>query len=142
MANGFFTHGMRLIQDGTINLSSSTIGVMLMQNTYEMSPTQDFIADISSHELSVTNYARKTLASKAFYEDDTNHWCTFDADDPSNWAALGEGQYIEGAVIYQWTGSDATAVLLCWLDFSVNVPTGGDFALAFSPGGIVRWRHP
>lgn len=100
-------------------------------------------SDIVANELTATNYARKTLASVAVTEDDTNDWAKLSAANPSTYTALGgaANDTIVGAWVVRrasnGSDTDASDTLWCFLGLASSVPTnGGDVVLSFGTNGI------
>ena len=131
-----------------INLSTDTLKIMLLKNTYTVNPDHKFVSDLTpaSNECSATNYtggfggaSRKTLASKTLTADDTNNRAVFDAADPSAWTALGgaTNNTLRYAAIIKEITNDAASQVVCILDFGSDYNTnGGDFSVAFNALGI------
>jgi hypothetical protein len=139
MASGNYNKIAELIK-GTYDFDAggTTVKVMLLRNTYTFDKTHNFVADVSSHEINATSYARQTLANKTITEDDTNNRVVLDADDV-NFGSIGgaTNDTIRYAIVYQDTGSDATARLITCIDFGANTPTnGGPINLQFNSAGI------
>lgn len=127
-------------------LSSATLKVGLLKNTYTFNPDHKFVSDITagSNECSVTGYTggfggagRKTLSGKTITEDTTNNRATFDATDPATWTALAAGNTLRYAFICEEITSDAASRVIAVLDFGADyVTNGGDFSVAFNAAGI------
>lgn len=149
MASSFFNNGITKCNDGTIDLdATSELKVMLMQSSFSMDPSLDYVSDISASELSCTGYTggyggagRKVLSGVTLTNDDTNEYSVIDATDPTTWSSLGAGQTIGGAVIIKEITSDAASIPIFFIDFT-DVATGGDFTLQWAAAGIARWKHP
>lgn len=138
MASGVFNKGLFELASALTDLDSADLRVLLVQSTYTFSPTNNYIADLSAHEISVSGYSRQALSGETVVEDDTNHRAYLDASDVT-FTGLAAGQTIGGAVIYRHTGSDATAPLLCYVAIAATA-TGGDFTIqwaATSAGAIL-----
>lgn len=154
MASGAFNKGLSDIADGTIDLLTDTLKVILVTSTYTYDPDTLVVdaggaSDILDAEISVTGYTggwggggRKTLTSKTVTADHTNNRAVFDAADPSAWTALGSGATIAAAVIVKEGGSnDTTSRPLAYLDITDTPTNGGDFTLIFAATGVFYWQN-
>lgn len=128
--------GLKRILDGTLNLTSATVKVMLLDSAYVSDPDHEFVAAINAHELSGTGYVagfagsgRKTLAGKTFAKDDTNDCATMDATDPV-WSAADFGTAAYAALIVE-SGTDAGSPVLAILPITNGTAMGGSFTLQF-----------
>jgi hypothetical protein len=127
-------------------LSSATLKVMLLKNSYTLNPDHKFVSDLTpgTHEASVSGYTggfggagRKTLSGKTITEDTTNNRATFDATDPATWTALGAGNTLRYCAIVEEITSDAASRVIAVLDFGSDyITNGGDFSVAFNAAGI------
>lgn len=99
----------QLLQAG-INMSSGDIRAMLVRSTYTYDAADEFLADLGA----VDNGRTAALGSKTF----TNG--VFDAADTTLNATAANAS--NALVIFQHTGSDATARLIAYLDDAVGLP--------------------
>lgn len=114
MANALYDKGREGILDGTIDITGD-IRVCLVQNTYAQNlATDDFMADVGAAD----NGRSAALGSKTYTAG------VFDAADTTLTATAAVA--CEALVIFQHTGSDATARLIAYID----TPTSG---LPFTP---------
>lgn len=114
MANALYDKGREGILDGTIDMTGD-IRVCLVQNTYAQNlATDDFMADVGAAD----NGRSAALGSKTYTAG------VFDAADTSLVATAAVA--CEALVIFQHTGSDATARLIAYID----TPASG---LPFTP---------
>jgi hypothetical protein len=138
MANVIYNSFKRDIQNGSIDLDTDDIKVMLVTSAY--------VPDIDTHtkasditgEVVGTGYTAGgvSLATKAVTADNTNDLGKFDADDVT-WAT--STITARGAVIYKSRGGASSAdELVAYLDFvSDKVSTAGNFNLIFNANGIL-----
>jgi hypothetical protein len=110
MASKIFDPGLEGILDETIKLNSNDIRAMLVKSTYTFDATDKFLADLGA----VDNGRSVALGSKTF----TNG--VFDAAD-SSLAALAAAAS-NALVIFQHTGSDATARVIAYIDAATGLP--------------------
>jgi hypothetical protein len=122
--------GLRRVLDGTLNLTTATLKVMLLDTGYVPDPDHEFVASLAANELSGTGYTagfggagRKTLAGKTFTKDDTLDEARFDATDPT-WAGADFGTVGCAAIINEVT-SNADSPVLALLPVSPTVLTSG-----------------
>jgi hypothetical protein len=144
MASITTNKGRTLIANGSVDLLTDTLKVMLLSAAYTPNKDHNFISDISANELSGTGYTagfggagRKTLASKTVTQDDTNDLAIFDAADVT-WTAINAGTVAYAAVVKEVT-SNADSPVLAVLDVSPDVATnGGDWTLQFGALGVIK----
>jgi len=137
MENRVYNSFKKKIQDGSIDLDTDTIKIMLVTSSYSPDiDAHDFVDDVTN-EVSGTGYTAggATLANKAVTQDNTNNKGVFDADDPS-WSS--STITARGAVIYKSTGTPSTSPVICYIDFGGDkVSTAGTFAVVFDSAGIL-----
>jgi hypothetical protein len=114
MANALYDKGREGILDRTIDMTGD-VRVMLVESTYAFSAAHDFLNDITAGN---DNGRSAALASMTY----TNG--VFDAADTTITATAAVA--CSALVIFQHTGSDATARLIAYVD----TPTSG---LPFTP---------
>lgn len=129
--------GLKRVLEGSLNLTSTTLKVMLLNSAYLPDPDHEFVASLTTYELSGTGYVagfgnsgRKTLASKVFAKDDTNDCATMDATDPV-WTGADFGTAACAAIIFETGGSDATSPVIALLPINNGEAQGGSFTLQF-----------
>jgi len=131
----------------SLNLTSDTIKVMLVMNTYTPNKDDNFVSAITnatSKELSGTGYVagfggsgRKTLASKTITQDDTNDVAFFDAADLT-WATIDAGTVGFAAIIKE-VSADSDSPILAVVDISPDVVTnGGDYTITWAADGLFK----
>ena len=139
------------IADGTIDLLTNTIKVMLVTSSYVANRDDDVVDagganDAVDHEISVSGYVagwgnsgRKALVNKTVTEDDANDRAEFDAADIT-WTALGAGATIAAAILIKEGGAnDTTSRLIAYLDIADTPTNGGDFTLQMDAQGIIQF---
>lgn len=114
MSNALFDPGREGHLDGTIIESSGDIRVMLVKSTYTFSAAHKFVADLGA----VDNGRSVALTLKTVTSG------VFDAADTSLAATAAAAS--NALVLFQHTGSDATARLIAYID----TPASG---LPFTP---------
>jgi hypothetical protein len=152
MASGWFTNGLLKLLDGTIDIDTSTLKVMLIDSTYTLDPDQDNVditgtSDLAAKEISGASgytggYAgsgRKTATITLQQNDSSNRVDIAIAD--LTWTSLGTGATIGGAaLIYETGGADTSAIPIAFWD-TTDTPTNGgnvtlDFAALASGGNL------
>lgn len=114
MANALFNPGREGHLDGTIIESSGDIRAMLVKSTYSFNAAHKFLADLGA----VDNGRSAALGTKTVTDG------VFDAADTSLVATSAVA--CNAIVVFQHTGSDATARVIAYID----TPTAG---LPFTP---------
>lgn len=142
MASGWFNKGVGSVMNGTIDLDTTTLKVMLVDSDYVFDKDHDFASDITD-ELSAASYVggfggsgRKTLASKTVTIDNTNDLAYLDADDVT-WTALNAGT-IGGAIILKEDTNDAASPLLLFIDFTNLTTSGANVMIQWAATGIAK----
>lgn len=139
MADTIFNAFKKKIMDGSIDLDTDTIKVMLLTSSY--TPDQDahdFIDDASANEVSGAGYTAggAALASKAVTQDDTDNEGVFDADDLTWSSSTITARY---AILYKDTGTPATSPVICVFDFgSDQSSSNGNFTIQWHSEGILN----
>lgn len=128
MANAIYGLARKAFLDGDIDLLVDDIRCVLVDTaTYTVSiDVDDFLADIPAGERVAVSGA---MTSK------TTTLGTFDAADITYTAVTGDVS--EALVIYQHTGSDATAKLIAYIDTATGLPVtpnGGDITITWDSG--------
>lgn len=139
MADVLFNSFKRDIMNGSIDLDTDTIKVMLVTSSY--TPDQDTHTKRSdvTNEVAGTGYSvgGAVLANKTVTVDNTDNEGVFDADDLS-WSTA--TITARGAVLYKSRGGAASAdELLCYFDFGSNITsTAGTFLITWASEGILN----
>lgn len=138
MANALYNSFKRDIMNGSIDLDTDTIKIMLVTSSYTPNiDTHTKRSDITN-EVSGTGYTAggATLANKAVTADNTNDRGVFDADDVS-WTT--STITARGAVLYKSRGGASSAdELIMYLDFSTDyTSTAGTFLITWNASGIL-----
>jgi hypothetical protein len=123
MASGWYIAGLAGCLNGSIDLNTDDIRVLLVDDTYTFNEdTHVFVDDVSGDELAGVGYERKALGSEAVTAE--TGMAVFDAANV-NWASIAAGETIGGIVVYKHVGADDSAnPLICWVD-TTNLATGG-----------------
>ena len=110
MANALFDPGREGHLDGTIVESSGDIRAMLVKSTYTFNAAHKFLADLGA----VDNGRSAALGSKTVTSG------VFDAADTTITATSAVA--CNALVIFQHTGSDATARIIAYIDTATGLP--------------------
>jgi hypothetical protein len=133
MTSGVYTHGLFAVL--TSGIGSADVRCLLVDDGYAFDRAHNFVSDVVAAEYAGTNYARKTVASEALTEDDTNHWVKFSSENQA-WTALGaNATAASGIVFYIYNAADSAAILLGFCDFTDVNGNGGDFVVACPANG-------
>lgn len=138
MADVIYNSFKQKIMDGSIDLDTDTIKVMLVTSTYTPNAdTHEDKADVTN-EVTGTGYTAggKTIANTAVTKDTTDDEGVWDGDDVT-WAS--STITARGAVVYKDSGVASTSWLICYLDFvSDQSSSSGDFTIQWGAEGILN----
>jgi len=138
MANIIYNAFKKLIMDGTIDLDTDTIKVMLVTSGYTPSQDNDDYIDDVTNEVAGTGYTAggAELANKSVTQDNVDNEGVFDADDVI-WA--NSTITARGAVLYKDTGTPATSPVIAYLDFTEDKSSNnGDFKIEWGSEGVLN----
>jgi hypothetical protein len=139
MADLIYNSFKRDIMNGSIDLDTDDIGVILVTSSY--TPNQDTHTKRSNvtNEVTGAGYdaGGKSLANKAVTVDNTNNRGVFDADDV-NWAA--STITARAAILFKKRGGASSAdELIMYIDFEENKSSSdGDFTIQWAATGILH----
>jgi len=153
MANFVYNQGKFLLANGSLNLLTQNIALMLVANTYEGSaaaavlPDANTVAEIVSHEITtatVSGYARVALTGKTISETDdggtSNGFAFFNASNVT-FASLGTGNTVGGCILFRQGTNNSDSPLIAFYDV-VDTPTnGGDITIQWASaanGGVLK----
>lgn len=141
MASLIYDSFLRDVANGSIDMDTDTLNVLLVTSTY--TPSQGSHAKRSdiTNEVTGTGYTAGgvALASKTMTADTTNHRGVFDAAD-SSWTTA--TITARAAVIYKARGGASSAdELVAYIDFGGNITaTAGTFLITWSANGILYFQ--
>lgn len=140
MASLVYNSAKAGLMNGSLDLDTDDLWVMLVDNTYPASalPEHDFRDDVTAFEISGTGYTAggQQLASKTVTQDDVDDEGAFDAADVT-WS--GATFTARGAIVYKNVGTAATDNLVCFIDFgSDQTASGGPFSIEWNAEGILN----
>lgn len=150
MANLVFNRGKLLT--GQINLAATSfdLNLMLISTGWTSNDNLNLVddgttADPASYEIGVSGYTRKSLSSRALFQDDTNDFAGLDAADVT-FSALGAGSTIGWAILYRYSSSGGTTSdtgqdLIAAYDIADTATNGGDITIQWastSAGGVLK----
>jgi hypothetical protein len=137
--------GDAVAANATANLgaarSAATFKLALVQNSYTELKSHNFLGDIGSVVLTVTNYSAKTVVPTITANTTSGSEGIEITIPDQTWTALGTGQTIHGAILYRDTGSGTTSPLIAFFDVANTSTNGGDVTLDFATaaaGGNVK----
>lgn len=139
MASVIYNSFKRDIANGSIDLDTDTIKVMLVTSSYSPNiDTHDKRDDVTNEVANGNGYTTggATLAGKTVTVDNTNDRAIFDADNVV-WSTA--TITARGAVLYKSRGGASSAdELICYIDFGSDITsTAADFTLTFNAVGII-----
>jgi hypothetical protein len=129
MANGMYVAGLTGIMDGTIDLDSDDIRVILID-------AADYTVNLSTHDNLDDVAAGARVATSGALGGKSVTAGVFDANDFTFSAVTGDVS--EALILYQHTGTESTSRLICYIDTGVTglpvTPNGGDINVAWDSG--------
>lgn len=139
MASVIYNSFKRDIANGSIDLDSDTIKVMLVTSSYTPDiDAHDKRDDVTNEVANGNGYTTggAALSNKAVTVDNTNDLAAFTADNVV-WSS--STITAAGAVLYKSRGGASSAdELICYIDFGGNISsTAAAFTLAFDSDGIL-----
>jgi len=142
MANFAYTHGKTKLMNGSIDLSSDDIRVLLVSSdtTADTEEDKEFVDNLTTlDEFDGANYVRKALASEAVAADEANDRGEFDADNVT-WTALGAGtRELTGIVVFMHVTNDTDSPLIAYIHDDLPItPGGGDVTISWNAEGILQ----
>jgi len=138
MADVIYNAFKKNIMNGSIDLDTDTIKVMLTTSTYEPSQDNDTYMNQVTNEVTGTGYTAggATLANEAVTQDNTDNEGVLDADDVTWSTSTITARY---AVIYKSSGASTTSPLICCIDFGADKSSsGGNFTIQWNAEGILN----
>lgn len=139
MADVIYNSFKRDIANGSIDLDTDTIKVLLVSSSY--TPDQDTHtkrSDITNELSAGSGYTSggETLAGKSVTVDNTNNRSAFDANDVTWTTATFTAR---GAVLYKSRGGVSSAdELIAYIDFGTDKSvSGGNFVIQWGANGIL-----
>lgn len=134
-----YTSGVKAFVDKEWNWTSDTFKALLLKNTYTFNQNSHvFVADVvsGSAELSGGSYARVALSGKS--DTGASGIVKLLASDITFAALTATG--VRYMVVFQDTGSDATAKVLCCVNFGADqAPTAQTMTFNLSTDGLVNY---
>jgi len=147
MASGWYTKGLRECIDGTIDLDTDTLKLMLVNASYAFDADHEVVdnaaddaTDPSFNEITATNYtagwggAGRKTPTITMQENDTQNRVEAALDDQT-WSSIGgaTNDTIHGALLVKEGGSDdTTSRLIAFFDITDKTTNGTDFLLNFA----------
>jgi hypothetical protein len=139
MADVIYNSFKRDIMNGSIDLDTDAINVMLVTSTYTVNQDTHTKRSDITNEVTGTGYSAggQALAGKAVTVDNTDNEGVFDANDVT-WST--STITARGAVLYKARGGASSAdELIAYLDFSTDkISSAGDFIIAWNAEGILN----
>lgn len=144
MATGWYQTGLKQCLDGTIDLDTTTLKLILLSNTtaYTFNPDDDAVDtgganDIVDAETNVSGYTRgwgnagRKTVTITMQTDNANNQVDMAIADLT-WTALGAGETLVAAVLIKEGGAnDTTSIPIVYFDFTDTPTNGSDITLDF-----------
>ena len=143
MPNLTYNIGAVGIANGSLDFLVDTVEVLFTKSTYTANKDDTNtvlaageLAALSGYVPGFGGAGRKILATKTVTNDTTLDRAVYDAADPSVWT-IAAGDTIGGMIVQKkGAASDATAVLLFFIDFTDTPTNGGTVTVTFDATGI------
>jgi hypothetical protein len=134
-----YNKGAAGILDGSIDLLTDTLKVMLVTDSYVVDADHDFASTPSANEISVSGYGRQTLADKIITEEDASDRAIFDATDVT-FSALSAGATFTGAVLFKDAGgADSANPLIAYYALTPTATDGRGVVLVWDAAGLLTF---
>lgn len=149
MANAWYGEGLKACLDGTIDVDTDTVKIMLVDTSYTYDADHQYIdngaddsTDPSYNEISATNYtggyggAGRKDATVTLSYDSTNDRVALIIGDLT-WTTLGNGSNdtVAGAILVKEVTDDTASLLIAYFDPSNVTTNGSNYTLDFSATG-------
>jgi hypothetical protein len=132
-----YTNAVSAFANKELDWDTDAFSALLLDNTHTVNQdSHEFVADVSGDEISGGSYARVALAGKAIVEGTGIVKLT--ADDIV-FAAM-TATNVRYMVVFRATGSDATAKLICVVQFDSDInPTAQSVTFNLSADGLINF---
>lgn len=140
----WFPQGLVGVSDGTIDLNTHDIRVLLLNKNYTVDLADKFVDDLTpgTYEHDAGSYSRQALGSEAVTLSGDSLGMKFDAADPVFSSLAAGSADLRYAVIFRFITNDADSRLISIIDFGFDyTPTGNNFTLQFAAEGILELRN-
>jgi len=145
MASGAYSRGVLKVLDGTIDMDTSTLKVMLLKSSYVYDPDHSAVSSlteitgVSGYTGGYGGAGRKTGTITLTEQTANNRVVVIIGD--LTWTTLGTGDTIGGAaLIFETGGADSSAIPLAFFDVTDTPTNGGDITLDFDgTNGNIRY---
>jgi hypothetical protein len=153
VSNILYTKQFELAYKGDFDWEADTIRCLLERSTSSYTPDKDhdFLDSFtggSGVEISVSSYARQTIASAAVNIDDANDRVELDMGD-IDFGTLESGQTVRAMIFYKQFGGDDTTPendpLIAYIDTATGLPAvlgGGTFSVTIDSEGFIQLSQP
>lgn len=125
MANGFYLKGLQGLLDGSVDVDTDNIKVVVVD-------TSDYTVDLSTHDNLDDIAAGARVATSGNLASKTVTDGIFDAGDVTLTGVTGDE--FEAYVVYQDSGTESTSRLLAYFDTATGLPltpNGGDVSITW-----------
>lgn len=138
MATHWYGKGVLKIVNGSIDLDTDTLKVMLVSDSYTTDKDHEFVSSVNTYEISTSGYSggfngagRKTATVATQYNATSDRVEVVITD--ITWSSLQSGATIGAAILIKEITNDAASPVIAVWDFTTNVATnGGDFTMDFN----------
>lgn len=136
MANIFYNNAKEILFSGSLDFSSDTFKLALVDSTYTPNIDTDIYYDDISGEIENAGYTTGGALMDNTSLSIVSDVLVYDADNLV-WIITGTVT-IRGGVLYKDTGDSSTSPLICYYDFlEDNVVTNGTFTIRWASNGAI-----
>jgi hypothetical protein len=133
MATYVYNNAKGALINGTIDLNTDDIRVLLTTSSYSPDIDADTMVSHVDNECSGSGYARKALSGETVTVNNTDNRADFSANNLT-WTAANFGTPAY-AVLYKYNSAATAAALICCVDLTPAVATnGGDYTVKWNGG--------
>lgn len=140
---------------GQVQPASLQLRAMLVRDTFDFDPDDEFVSAVSQNEIQATGYSRLALPTPLVVSVDTLQTpavVSLNVQAPPatlSWEAVGAGEEVDGLVVYEGTGSSVDDVsnrlVAYWAQASSQgtfpfTTDGGDIEMTLPSQGILRFQ--
>lgn len=144
MASAWYNVGKDAVLDGTINFLTTTLKLMLVDDSETFNSDDATLNLVSDNEVSGTGYTggfggagRKTLGSKVVNIDQANDRAEADSTVDVTWSSISVGVVRAAILCYEVT-SDTDSIPIAFLDLGDVTTNGGDLTIQWNAEGILQ----
>lgn len=134
---------------GGINLTGVSVKVCLVDGTFALTATDQYLGDGTLGEISVGGYTgghgnagRRTITGVTISLGASGVTVYVDGADPATWSSVATGVTINGAVLHvKGTSNDTDAKIIAFYDLTDTPTNGSDITLSWNSSGMLKYSR-